>query len=406
MDNALISVVIPNYNHGQYLGDAIESVLAQTYHRYEIIVVDDGSTDDSRAVAARFGDRVRYLYQANQGLSVARNTGINAAQGDYIALLDADDCYEAAFMTTMRQTLAANPQAAGVYCGYRFVDQENRPLPQVEKRLISADQLHAMLLQGNFWVPESALIHRRCYDMAGPFDEALRACEDWDMWLRITAQHTIVGVDAVLTRHRVLAGSMSSSPERMVQNRFAVLHKHLGPLPTPISTATMSQRTAYAQANLLSAIEYLQIHQEERAYAHLYQAAQIHPPLFTQVSTFYELGCGGQPKGWRGDLRNLNLAENERVLLYLLGRLLEDGPPPLPFALYAQRWQIYAAAHFALGLLYYNTGNSGAARRQFWQSFLYQPWLSVQRRFATMMVRSLLGAQTIQWLKQRTGAAA
>lgn len=402
MASEFISVVIPNYNHGRYLGDAIESVLAQQHRHYEIIVVDDGSTDDSRQVAAHFGDRVRYHYQANRGLSAARNHGIMLAQGDYIALLDADDLYEADFMTTMVAVLRANPQAAGVYCGYRFVDQENRPLPQVEKRLFPVDQVHATLLQGNLWVPESVLMQRRCYAAVGPFDESLRACEDWDMWLRITAKYPVVGTDAVLTRHRVLAGSMSSSPDRMVQNRFAVLQKHLGAAPTPAMTVSPAKRGAYSQAHLLSAIEYLQIDQEERAYSHLYQAAQIDPRLFTQTATFYELGCGRQPKGWRGELHRLNLAEQGEVMLRLLGRLLAEGPPVLS----AQRGQSWAAAHFALGSLYYNAGNSRWARRHFGQALLHRPWAGLQGKFVKMLLRSLLGAETVQWLKaQRAGAA-
>src|SRR6476661_4776701 len=90
----LVSILIPNFNHAPYLGDAIGSVLAQSYDNVEVIVIDDGSTDASRAVAARFGNRIRYIWQENRGLSAARNRGIRAATGEYIGLLDADDLYE------------------------------------------------------------------------------------------------------------------------------------------------------------------------------------------------------------------------------------------------------------------------------------------------------------------------
>lgn len=189
--NPLVSVIIPNFNHAQYLGDAIRSVLDQSYANVEVIVVDDGSTDQSRAVAAQFGDRILYLYQTNRGLSAARNTGIQAARGEYIGLLDADDLYEPHFVSSMLVALQSDPAADGVFCGYQFVDQQNKALPQVEARPVPTEQLYETLLDGNFFVPESILVHRHCYTSAGSFDETLRACEDWDMWLRISRQHKI-----------------------------------------------------------------------------------------------------------------------------------------------------------------------------------------------------------------------
>ena len=99
------SVVIPSYNHGEFVGDAISSVLAQTYGDYEILIVDDGSTDNTAEIVAQFGSRVRYIRQENQGLSSARNRGINVARGEFIGLLDADDMYEPTFLMSMIEAL-------------------------------------------------------------------------------------------------------------------------------------------------------------------------------------------------------------------------------------------------------------------------------------------------------------
>ena len=101
----LVSVIIPNYNHAQYVGDAIRSVLAQTYRNYEIIVVDDGSTDNSRETVSQFDDQVQYIYQKNAGLSAARNTGIKASKGSLIGVLDADDMYEPDYLSTLVSAL-------------------------------------------------------------------------------------------------------------------------------------------------------------------------------------------------------------------------------------------------------------------------------------------------------------
>ncbi len=113
-----VSVIIPCYNHAHYLSYALESVLAQTYNDWEAIVVDDGSTDNTAEVTAQFNDpRIRYIYQNNQGLSSARNTGIYASLAGAIALLDADDVWEADYLEKMLPTLESNPEAAAVYCG-------------------------------------------------------------------------------------------------------------------------------------------------------------------------------------------------------------------------------------------------------------------------------------------------
>ena len=253
----LVSVIIPNYNHARYVADAIRSVLSQTYRCYEIIVVDDGSTDDSRAVVARFGDRVTYIYQPNAGLSAARNTGIRASSGSLIGVLDADDLYEPDYLEVLVAALREHPDAGGVHCGYRFVDHENRPLPQVEARAIDPEALHGALLDGNFLVPESILLRRSVYEDVGPFDETLRACEDWDVWLRASSRHRVVHSPRLLTRHRVLPGSMSTDPERMLTSRLAVLAKHVR--AEPVSAGKSQAHRAFGRAYLGSCVEFLQV---------------------------------------------------------------------------------------------------------------------------------------------------
>ena len=212
----LVSIIIPNYNHAQYVGDAIWSVLTQEYRNFEIIVVDDGSTDNSRDVITQFGDKVQYIHQKNAGLSAARNTGIKASKGVLIGVLDADDMYESIFLSTLVVTLQENPDADGVYCGYQFVDHKNNLLPQIEARPVDHDKLYDALLDGNFFVPESIFLRRYVYDNVGLFDETLRACEDWDVWLRVTKKYKIVHSPNILTRHRILPGSMSTDPQRML----------------------------------------------------------------------------------------------------------------------------------------------------------------------------------------------
>lgn len=388
-----VSVIIPNFNHARYLGDAIQSVLNQTYRPVEVIVVDDGSTDDSRAVAARFGEQVTTIWQENQGLSAARNTGLAAATGSLIALLDADDLFEPDFLSTLVTIIANDPAIAGVHCGYRFVDHRNRPLPQVEARDVAPGQLYHDLLASNFLVPESMLLRRRCYEEAGLFDTSLRACEDWDMWLRIASQHNIACSTAVLTLHRILPGSMSTDPRRMLDSRLAVLRKHVGEQPDSEEAAF-----AYGRAYLASCVEYLQAGNTVEATTCLRNMARVFPQLLKQADTFYQLGCGSQPKGQLGDFNALDLPRNARVLLHMLDELFADAD--LAEGLRPYRRSAYAQAYAALAYLNYGARDLTTARRLFFRALQTEPVIAFNRQFATTLPKTLLGKTLLVQLER------
>jgi glycosyltransferase involved in cell wall biosynthesis len=395
--NGLASIIIPNFNHAQYLGAAIQSVLKQTYGNFEIIVVDDGSTDNSREVVARFGEQVRYIWQENQGLSAARNTGIRAAQGAFVGVLDADDMYELSFLSTLISILEANPDAGAVYCGYRFVDHKNNPLPQIEARQIPAEQLYQDLVDGNFLVPESMLVRRHCYEQVGPFDETLRALEDWDMWLRTTSRFRVIGTHQVLIRHRILPGSMSTDPIRMFDNRMSVLAKHFGPEATDQEEPTSLKRRAYGRAYLISAVEYLQYHDVDRAYELFRKMAEVCPNLLTQMDTFYELGLGDQPKGFRCDFTTLNAENNTPVLLDMLSRLFEDQQ--LTGKLKGYQRLAYTNAYSALGLLNYGARKFQSARFFLLRAIISDPRYGLKRQLVVTFLKSLLDARFTERIK-------
>jgi hypothetical protein len=391
----LVSVIIPNYNHAQYVGDAIRSVLAQTYHNYEIIVVDDGSTDNSRAEVARFGNKVNYIYKTNAGLSAARNTGFKASKGSFIGVLDADDMYEPEYLSTLVTALQENPDAAGIYCGYQFVDHVNHPLPQIEARPMESGKLYSALLDGNFFVPESIFLRRKVYEDVGLFDETLRACEDWDVWLRATKKYKIIHSPKILTRHRVLPGSMSTDPLRMLHNRLAVLKKHVGDEPA-VSGDSETHR-AYGRAYLGSCIEYLQYGSPERAYQCFQTMANICPSLLTEIDTFYQLGCGDQPKGSMGDLTTLNVKRNSVPLVTMMTSLFIDTLTVND----VKRLQraSHAKAYHTLGILAYNTREFSDARRFLSQAFLNDAKLVLKPQVLSMWFKTLLGPKFIDLLK-------
>lgn len=393
----LVSIIIPNYNHGAYLGDAIRSVLAQRYSNIEIIVVDDGSTDDSQAVAHSFGDQIIYIWQQNSGLCAARNTGLAAAKGVYIGLLDADDMLEPDYCQRLVAALLAFPDAEGIICGYRFVDEDNNSLPQIESRSLIGQELYELLLKGNFLVPESILLHHRCYKNAGSFDTNLTACEDWDMWLRVSQSHRIISTERVLTRHRILPDSMSSDPARMLNNRLAVLNKHVGPEPLD-GDRTQQQRCTYGYVYFTSALEYEQFGDSAAAMRCLAKSAEFYPEIMTEVSTFYEIGCSTQPKGSRGYLAQLDLEQSATRIQNVLDRLVLQADAASELA--QRQREIAAVAYWALSLLAYGCGNSTAARGYLWRVFLYKPTALLKHDYLGLWARVLLGEAGVTQAKR------
>jgi glycosyltransferase involved in cell wall biosynthesis len=230
-----ISVVMPSYNAGAYVREAIDSVLAQTYCNTELIVVDDGSTDDTRAVLREYGARIRVLSQSNHGPYPARNAGLRHALGQFVAFLDADDYWSPIFLEKLHAALKAHPQAVLAYCGWQNVGLAGpRGGPYVPPDYETAGKLEAFLRAASPWPIHAALVRKSALDEAGGFDTHWRTCMDYDLWLRIAATRPIVRVPEVLAfyRHHA-AGQITSTQWRQalnvwrVKKKFVAAHPHL-----------------------------------------------------------------------------------------------------------------------------------------------------------------------------------
>lgn len=215
------TVVITCYNHGRFLAEAIESVLTQTFRPVEIIVVDDGSTDDTAAVCQRY-PTVRTIYQDNAGLSAARNTGLGAARGDLVAFLDADDLLAPEAIATGVTALADNPAWAFVYGGHIGVDAGRRPIWE-QRPEQGAKDYESLLRRNGIGMHATVLYRRAVLQKVGGFDTSLRASEDYDMYLRIARDHPIGSHDRVVAEYRRHESNMSENPERMLRSSLAVL---------------------------------------------------------------------------------------------------------------------------------------------------------------------------------------
>jgi glycosyltransferase involved in cell wall biosynthesis len=226
---ASVSVVIPAYNYAHFLPEAIASVLAQTWTDLELIIVDDGSTDNTPEVCALCTDpRVRPIRQANAGLSAARNTGIREARFPYIAFLDADDRWRPEFLArVMSEFERLGPSFAAVGSFFSRMNANGELLPPPRQNFLhTAELTAASFCLRNRPLSSSVVIRRSVFDECGNFDTALRSSEDRDMWIRITSRgHRFYFLGdhlAVIRRH---PQNMSKNAPRMKRNSGLVLRR-------------------------------------------------------------------------------------------------------------------------------------------------------------------------------------
>jgi len=223
-----VSVIIPTHNRARFLAESIQSVLAQTFDNLETIVVDDGSTDNTREVVGNFlGPRVKYVYQENQGASAARNAGILIATGDFIALLDSDDVWLGDKLALQVDLLDSHPKAGLVYSdAYLFDDQSGAILGRfLEGKGVFSGKVLRQLLSTQFIKTSTVVIRRNVFDVTGYFDESMMRVHDRDMWLRIAYHFDIQGISIPLARIRVHSSGISQNWEGVWTGRAMVMNK-------------------------------------------------------------------------------------------------------------------------------------------------------------------------------------
>ncbi len=222
--SSLVSVIIPTFNGARFLAQTIESALAQTYPNLEVLVVDDGSTDETPAVAASYGPRVRYVHQANAGTAAARNRGILEARGEFIALLDHDDLWEPRKLERQLPVFATDPLIGVVFARIEFFRTETG---EVTAQYFPGPELGPHDLLAHRVLPIQTVVFRRsALDAVGPFDVCLRGTDDWDLGIRLSARFRMVGVPETLARVRLHSGQQGGNAVSMYRHARLVLQKH------------------------------------------------------------------------------------------------------------------------------------------------------------------------------------
>ena len=228
VQHPIVSVIITTYNRGYLIDKAINSVLNQTYQDYEIIIVDDGSTDNTKEVVKGFIDsRINYIFYAdNLGVSAARNTGIKASQGEYIALLDSDDEWLPEKLEKQVVILQNESFEVGVVCSWQFNINANgeyicrRHLPK------KGGNIYEDLLYTNPISAPTLLIRKECFEKVGLFDDLLNGQEDWDMWIRISKYYEFALIKIPLLKYRLHPNQISKNLEAKIITAKRILVKY------------------------------------------------------------------------------------------------------------------------------------------------------------------------------------
>lgn len=255
----LVSIVIPVYNGADYMREAIDSALAQTYQNIEVIVVNDGSRDDgaTERIAMEYGDRIRYIRKENGGVSTALNTGIRNMRGEYFSWLSHDDVYTPDKIETSVKALAGMEDAVSiVYCGYMHIDQHSNPISPApkakyrEQTLVSWRTMLLDLFRSGSLNGCSFLIRKTVFDAVGLFDEDLRFYQDTVMWFRIfTANYDVLVIPDICVRGRIHGRQLTQTGQSMFRGDCEKISTFMIPGLAKISTADENALLAYTKYN-------------------------------------------------------------------------------------------------------------------------------------------------------------
>jgi glycosyltransferase involved in cell wall biosynthesis len=248
-----VSVVIATYNRAHLIAETLESVLGQTFREFEVIVVDDGSTDNTREVVAPFGSRVQYIYQTNRGPSAARNLGVRQARAAWISIQDSDDLSAPDHLKVLHAYAEAHPNVGMIFANGAYLGgpehKRNTIIPGPKSQLLAqrAVELHDIFDRSIVRL-QAALISKASYEAVGGHDESLRICMDLDLSFRLLMNFPIAYIDEVLFFYRKHEGNIGRNEELRLTENIRVIEKLLHDYPhanNMINRRRIARRLAY-----------------------------------------------------------------------------------------------------------------------------------------------------------------
>jgi glycosyltransferase involved in cell wall biosynthesis len=280
--NPIVSIIIPTFNRAEYVGQAVRSVFAQTFADYEVIVVDDGSTDNTREVLDAFkgAPNFRYHYQPNSGRSTARNQGFTLAQGDFILFLDSDDLL---FPDALAQLYAAaQSSAAGMIVGQvQFANEHLEKLWLLKPSRDTSrkgEVTYSSLITGRYFLlPGAVLLSRECLQKVTGFDRTLEPCEDYDFYLRVALAFELTCIERPVLRYRLHGGN--TDMREIYEGGLKVACRHLSLLEEAGSIPASLRRASRANWMVRVADNNYNLRRNPEAFKHYLRALMLQPTL-------------------------------------------------------------------------------------------------------------------------------
>lgn len=293
-----VSVIITTYNSMPYLPDTLNSVLQQTFTDLEVIIVDDGSTDQTTAWAAQVDDpRVTLVSQSNQGVSVARNTGINHAQGEYIAFLDGDDLWLTNKLEQQVELLDRHSHIGLVHTWLALMDEQGLLTGRIMATQVEG-KVWQQIIENNMVACSAAMVRRVCLTTVGIFEPSLRVAEDWDLWIRIAASYPFAVIKQPLVQYRLHGNSKSKKYPAMVQDFRTIIERAFESVPYEL---LYLRNRSYGRVNLCIAWKCLQRSEPDFAKANDFcRQAVLHYPQLRFSREYIRLRCAISMMKWFG----------------------------------------------------------------------------------------------------------
>lgn len=389
----LVSVIVPTYNRKNYVQEAIDSILAQSFTDYEIIVVDDGSTDGTGEALAKYGDKIRYYYQENRGESAARNKGARLAQGKYLAFLDSDDLWLPDKLSVQIQFLEERPDVGMTFspalCIYDSQVLHQEPLPST-KDVQSLD--FEDIITGWHTCPSGVVIRKAVFDSIGGFDESIRFAEDWDLWLRVALIANISGISRPLAKMRLHSGGQWYFPkaerlDQLLKDHLRLLERACRLWPDVSEQSMALRRKVIAREYADNAWLNYAFDRIATAQERLQMAIELDPDAWhdceTIIPAIVEVAVRMATRD--PDARDVCVKFVDRVLTHLPASLRD-----LPLS----RRKIAAQAEVELGYRLLALQNPKAARKHLIKGMFLDPrWM--RNRGTVALIFQLLGAGSL-----------
>jgi glycosyltransferase involved in cell wall biosynthesis len=300
IESPKVSVVIATYNRANYIQETVESIFRQGFRDYELIVVDDGSTDDTGKILAPYHSRLRYIYQANSGPSPARNVGVRHARAPWIAFQDSDDLSEPDHLATLYAHANEHPGCGMVFANGAYLGgpEHNRQtiVPAKKSRRLASEGVRLLdLFEKSVVRLQAALISKKAYHAVGGHDESLRICMDLDLSFRLFMHSSMVYLDRVVFRYRKHEGNIGRNEELRLIENIRVIQKLIDEFPNAkqeLGARRVARRMAYRYYRLAKGRR--KRGQQAEARAAIRKATSLYPASLKYW--FYQLQWGASPR--------------------------------------------------------------------------------------------------------------